>query len=45
MMKEKLFVTKTVREIIFDGYHDPLFDEVMKIKDVLHSLPGSSSMS
>jgi len=35
MMKEKLFVTKTVREIIFDGYHDPLFDEVMKIKDVL----------
>jgi len=35
MMKEKLFITKTVREIIFEGYHDPLFDEVMKIKDYL----------
>jgi len=32
-INEKLFVTKSVREIIFDGYHDPLFDnleEVMK---------------
>merc|ERR1719376_1959505 len=35
MIQEKVFITKTVREIIFEGYHDPLFDEVMKIKDYL----------
>jgi len=28
IIKERLFVTKTVREIIFDGYHDPMFDEI-----------------
>jgi len=32
-IKEKLFVTKTVREIIFDGYHDPLFDNLDVILD------------
>ena len=25
---EKLFVTKTVREIIFDGFHDPVLDNM-----------------
>ena len=35
IMKEKLFITKTVKEIIFDGYHDPLFDEISKIKNLL----------
>ena len=28
---ERLFVTKSVREIIFDGYHDPLFDNLETI--------------
>jgi len=32
LWKNKLFVTKTVREIIFDGYHDPLFDHVEDIE-------------
>lgn len=34
-IKEKLFVTKTVREIIFDGYHDPLFDNLEEIMKLL----------
>jgi len=28
---EKLFVTKTVREIIFDGYEDPILDDVAEL--------------
>jgi len=27
-IKERLFVTKSVGEILFDGFHDPLFDEL-----------------
>eukprot|EP00092_Neocalanus_flemingeri_P084124 GFUD01105638.1.p1 GENE.GFUD01105638.1~~GFUD01105638.1.p1 ORF type:complete len:511 (-),score=100.83 GFUD01105638.1:901-2433(-) len=34
-IKESLFVTKTVREIIFDGYHDPLFDNVEELIKLL----------
>ena len=33
-IKEKLFITKTVKEIIFEGYHVPLFnnlEEIMKL--------------
>jgi len=30
-INERLFVTKSVREIIFDGYHDPLFDNLETI--------------
>jgi len=30
-INESLFVTKTVGEIIFDGYHDPLFDNIGEI--------------
>ena len=36
MIKEKLFVTKKVREIIFDGFHDPLFDN---LENIIHDLP------
>jgi len=36
LKKEHLFVTKTVREILFDGYHDPLFDSLEKL---IHTLP------
>ena len=33
--KEQLFVTKPVREIIFDGYNDPVFDNLEElIKDL-----------
>lgn len=38
---EKLFVTKSVREIIFDGYHDPLFDN---LEEVLNLLPFLKKM-
>jgi len=31
-IKEELFITKTVREIIFDGYHDPLFDNLTSLE-------------
>ena len=33
--KEKLFVTKTVREIIFDGFHDPALDNLEKLIEAL----------
>ena len=33
--KEQLFVTKPVREIIFDGYHDPVFDNLEKLIEAL----------
>ena len=35
-IQEKLFVTSTVRNIIFDGYNDPLFDNLEKL---IHDLP------
>jgi len=33
--KESLFVTKSVREIIFDGYHDPLFDNLENLMKIM----------
>jgi len=30
-LNESLFVTKTVREIIFSGYHDPIFDDMKNL--------------
>jgi len=36
LKKEHLFVTKSVREILFDGYHDPIFDSLEKL---IHTLP------
>lgn len=36
-IKEKLFITKSVGEIIFDGYHDPMFDGIEDIKSLLPS--------
>lgn len=35
-IKEALFVTEKVNNIIFDGYHDPLFDH---LEDMLKKLP------
>ena len=32
---EELFITKSVREIIFDGYHDPVFDGIEKFKSII----------
>jgi len=32
---EHLFVTKTVREILFDGYNDPLFDNLANLINIL----------
>lgn len=40
-INETLFVTKTVREIIFDGYHDPLFDN---LEEVMKFLPFIKKM-
>jgi len=34
--KEQLFVTKPVHEIIFDGFHDPVFDN---LEDLIEALP------
>lgn len=34
-IKENLFVTEKVKNIIFDGYHDPLFDNLEKMLDDL----------
>ena len=34
-IKETLFVTEKVKNIIFDGYHDPLFDNLEKMLDDL----------
>ena len=34
-IKERLFVTEKVKNIIFDGYHDPLFDNLEKMLDDL----------
>jgi len=33
--KEKLFTTASVREILFDGYHDPLLDDLEKFEEAL----------
>ena len=30
-IKETLFVTEKVKNIIFDGYHDPLFDNLEEL--------------
>ena len=35
---EKTFVHKKVREIIFDGYEDPLLTWVQKLKNILKAL-------
>lgn len=40
---EKLFVSKKVREILFDGYHDPLLDSAQKLEDIGIHLPGLTS--
>jgi len=39
-IKEKLFVTKTVGEIIFDGYEDPLLDDISVITKFGIKIPG-----
>lgn len=38
-LNESLFVTKTVREIIFDGYHDPLFDDMANLVEEFPFIP------
>lgn len=35
LIKENLFITATVREIIFDGYHDPMFDDIEELEKKL----------
>ena len=35
-IKETLFVTEKVKNIIFDGYYDPLFDN---LEDMLEKMP------
>ena len=42
-IKERLFVTKTVGEIIFDGYHDPLFDALDELPFIKKFLPPGST--
>ena len=36
--EEKAFVTKTVREIIFDGYEDPLLNMLEELKKIFKDL-------
>lgn len=38
LIKEKVFVRKSVREIIFDGYEDPLLTWMEKLQDILKLL-------
>jgi len=35
LKEEHLFVTKTVREILFDGYNDPLFDNLANLVNMV----------
>ena len=37
-IKEKTFVHKKVKEIIFDGYDDPLLKDIQKLKNILKAL-------
>jgi len=41
--KEKLFVTKTAREILFDGYRDPLIDAADFLEKMGIKMPGLMS--
>jgi hypothetical protein len=43
LSKEKLFVTKTAREILFDGYKDPILDAGDALKKVGIKMPGLMS--
>lgn len=45
-IKERLFITKTVEEILFSGFHDPVFDRLEEILKVIPQIkkmlpPGS----
>jgi len=46
-IKEKLFVNVTVKEIIFDGYHDPLLSLLDNLKTILQNMniPFPSNMN
>merc|ERR1719158_1789223 len=40
-IKEKLFITKTVNEILFSGFHDPIFD---KLEELIKFIPQIKKM-
>ena len=37
---QKLFVTKTAREILFDGYNDPILNIIDDLKNMGFTIPG-----
>jgi len=43
LSKEKLFVTKTAREILFDGYKDPILEAGTELEKVGIKMPGLMS--
>ncbi len=43
LKKDTIFVTKTPRQILFDGYNDPLLDAASKLADLGIKLPGITS--
>lgn len=37
--REKLVITKSVRELLFDGYKDPLIDLIRKMNNTGFQIP------